>query len=141
MAYNFKRKQRAIDGNYMKKLVVIMVVFIIPILVIAQADDYFHPLHPPLSPLSSYSASTPSPSRPLSPSNDDGYLKKSKVICPPKCFARSLVKLARDKNRGLSPCTTLFLNNTRFITICASLDAWKVKSSQGQNTTTSIELR
>lgn len=83
-------------GNYMKKLEMVMMVFIIPILVIVQANDNSPPHHllpPPLHP--SYPFSSHSP---LSPSNGDGISKiKLNVICPFKCLFVTLENLHKDR--------------------------------------------
>jgi hypothetical protein len=58
------------------------------LIVIVQADDH-SPLHPSSSP----------PRHDLSPSDNAGIMVRSKLICPPKCLLKGLMKARRKKNQ------------------------------------------
>ena len=77
------------DVNYEKKLVVVMVALIIPILVtvVVQADDHSHPFDVPLRPPSSAFA------------DSANTLIRSKVICSPKCLLGSITRAERKEKQ------------------------------------------
>jgi hypothetical protein len=95
------------DVNYEKKLVVVMVALITPILVIVvvQADDHSRPFDAPLRPPLFDAPHCPPPLRPPSSAftGSANTLMRSKVICSPKCLLRSITRAGRKKKKNKSP--------------------------------------
>lgn len=81
------------DGNYKKKLVVVMMVLMTiplrPMLIIVQADDHSPPSD----------ARRPSPFHPPSYPFSSNFAFTTKLICPSKCWLQSVRKIRRDKKR------------------------------------------